>query len=184
MGRWVQKCHQAGDGCRNISHHPELLPCIPQPQHGPLGSPKTQRTPLPHPVVLGVCIPPPLLPRSSAVGEGSKIHPWGPHGAHHDQPLGDLLGAAVAQLPKVCPVILLAVQAPILLIVLVGQGGPALTAPAAATGTLLSPRPHCHPGAQPALADSTALWASCIPHFLHSCRATASICPNPQGDSR
>lgn len=91
------------------------------------------------------------------MGQGRISHPWGPHGAHHDQPLGDLLGAAVAQLPEACPVILLAVQAPILLVVLVGQGGPALTAPAAETGIPLSPRPHCHPGAQPVLTHSTAL---------------------------
>lgn len=37
----------------------------------------------------------------------------------------------MAELPKACPVIFLAVQASILLVVLVGQGGPALTAPAA-----------------------------------------------------
>lgn len=37
----------------------------------------------------------------------------------------------MAELPKACPVILLAVQASILLVVLVGQGGPALAAPAA-----------------------------------------------------
>lgn len=77
--------------------------------------------------------------------------PRGPPGAHHDQPLGDLLGAAVAELPKARPVILLAVQAPILLVVLVGQGGPALAAPAARDGDPLvtrspsSPCPHRHP---------------------------------------
>lgn len=50
-------------------------------------------------------------------------HPrtWHQACPYHDQALGDLLRAAVAQLPKVGPVVLLAVEAPILLVVLVGE---------------------------------------------------------------
>lgn len=96
----------------------------------------------------------------------------------------------MAELPEARPVILLAVQAPILLVVLVGQGGPALAAPAAGDGdplVTLSPSPPCphhHPGGQPVPIHPTALWASCFPCFLPCCRATASVCHRPQGGSQ
>lgn len=48
---------------------------------------------------------------------------------YHNKPLGDLLRAAVAQLAKVGPVVFLAIEAPVLLVVLVGERRPALTAP-------------------------------------------------------
>ena len=157
------------------------------------GAPKMQRTPLPppEPKPRWGSAPPPHLthsPGSAAMGQGSMSRP-GPPSAHHDEPLGDLLRAAMAELPKAHPVILLAVQAPILLIVLVGQGGPALTAPVAEDGDSLatmspsSPCPHCHPGGQPVPVCPMALWASCFPRFLPCCRATASVCHCPQGGS-
>lgn len=50
-------------------------------------------------------------------------------GAYHDQPLGDVLRAPMAGLAVAGPVVLLAEQLPILLIVLVRKGGAAVTAP-------------------------------------------------------
>lgn len=148
--------------------------------------PKMQRTPLPPPEPnprWGSAPPPRLAPSS---GSSAVVRAPCRPGAHHDQPLGDLLGAAVAELPEARPVILLAVQAPILLVVLVGQGGPALTAPAAGdrdplvTLSPLSPCPHCQPKGQPVPVHPTALWASCFPRFLPCCGATASMCHRPQ----
>lgn len=112
-----------------------------------------------------------------------------PLGTHHDQSLGDLLGAAVAELPKSCPVIPLAVQVPILLVVLVGQGSPALAAPAPGdedplvTMTSSSPCPHCHPREHPVTINPTVLQPNCFPCFPPCCKDTTSVCHQPQGGS-
>lgn len=182
-------------------HHPEPPPCIPQPQSGVTpptpGPPRAQRTPLPLPEP-NLCwgSAPPSPPRPLFQG----AEPWvrapcppsgtlgDPPGAHHDQPLGDLLGAAVAELPEARPVILLAVEAPILLVVLVGQGGPALAAPAA-RGRGPPPRHHVpiitlspsSPRGGSQCPSAPLLSASCFPRC---CRATASVCHRPQGGSR
>lgn len=110
-----------------------LHPTAPTWWHTPEGPPKPA-----HPSHLtpflelscgsGLCVCPPDVPTD----------------AHHDKPLGDLFRAAVAELPKAHPIILLTVQAPILLIVLVGQGGPTLTAPVAMDKDPPSPCSPCH----------------------------------------
>lgn len=135
-----------------------------------------------------VCTPTPPQPFSRELSHGSGLcvphdqaHPCG---THHDQPLGDLLGAAVAELPEARPVILLAVQVPILLVVLVGQGGPALTAPAAGDPVVtMSPSSlclQCHPTRQPVPIHPMGLQTSCFPCFLPCCKATAYMCHHPQ----
>lgn len=91
----------------------------------------------------------------------------------------------MAELPEARPVILLAVQVPILLVVLVGQGGPALAAPAAGdalvTTSPSSPCRHCHPTRQPGPIHPMGLQTSCFPCLLPCCRATAHTCHPPQG---
>lgn len=49
--------------------------------------------------------------------------------SYHDEARGDWVIAAVAQLPKFGPVVLLAEKTSIFFIIPVGQGGAALTAP-------------------------------------------------------
>lgn len=49
--------------------------------------------------------------------------------AHHDQPFGDVFRAPVARLAIAGPVVLLAEELSILLVVLVREGGATLTAP-------------------------------------------------------
>lgn len=55
--------------------------------------------------------------------------PRASNGAYHDQPLGDVLRAPVARLAIAGPVVLLAEELPILLVVLVRQGGAAFATP-------------------------------------------------------
>lgn len=50
-------------------------------------------------------------------------------GTYHDQPLGDVLGASVARLAIAGPIVLLAEELPILLVVLVRKGGTAFATP-------------------------------------------------------
>ena len=58
--------------------------------------------------------------------------------SYHNESGGDGVIAAVAQLSKLGPVVLLAEEPPVLLIVPVGQGGTALTASSSRGGTNVS----------------------------------------------
>lgn len=79
-----------------------------------------------------------------APGEGCE---WG-RGTYHDQPLSDVLRAPMAGLAIAGPVVLLAEELPVLLIVLVRKGGTAVTAPAGER-CWGSGRPRSHPTPTP-----------------------------------